>query len=110
MWGANAYQRFLGDQEVKPNPCVAPIGRPPFFAVKVEVGDLGAAAGLDTDYSSRVLDGDQKQIQGLYACGADARSVMEGCYPGPGITLGPAITFGYLAAMDIVARANRRSK
>lgn len=103
--GTNAYQRFLGDAAVKPNPCVAPIERPPFFAVKVEAGDLGAAAGLATDGNARVLDRRGQPIPGLYACGADMRSVMEGAYPGPGITLGPALAFGYLAAKDMVAHA-----
>ena len=106
--GCNVYQRFLGDPEVEPNPCVAPIECSPFFAVKIEIGDLSSAAGLATDSLSRVLDVEGTPISGLYACGADARSVMEGSYPGPGITLGPAITFGYLAAMDMVARSKCR--
>ncbi len=102
--GENVYQRFLGDAAVAPNPCVAPIEHAPFFAVAVHPGDLGAAAGLSTDARGRVLDGAGAPIPGLYACGADMRSVMEGGYPGPGITLGPALTFGYLAAMDIAGR------
>ena len=100
--GGNAYERFLGDRRYKPNPCVAPIERAPYFAIRVEVGDLAAAGGLNTDDGSRVLDENRKVIPGLYACGADTKSVMEGNYPGPGITLGPAITFGFLAGMDIV--------
>ncbi|WP_420393720.1 FAD-dependent oxidoreductase [Acuticoccus sp.] len=99
--GSTAYQRFLGDADVTPNPCVAPLVRPPFYAVRVAPGDLGAAAGLMTDASARVLSQDGRPIAGLYACGADALSVMEGSYPGPGITLGPALTFGYLAARDL---------
>jgi succinate dehydrogenase/fumarate reductase flavoprotein subunit len=102
--GADAYQRFLGDSAVSPNPCVAPIERAPFYAVHVVPGDLGAAAGLATDASARVLGADDRPIPGLYACGADMRSVMEGAYPGPGITLGPAIAFGYLAACDLLRR------
>ncbi len=105
--GTNAYQRFLGDAAVTPNPCVAPLRKPPFFAVKLLPGDLGAAAGLDTDTSGRVLDTEGEVIDGLYACGADMRSVMQGAYPGPGITLGPALAFGYLAAMDMTAYARR---
>lgn len=105
--GCNAYQRFLGDAEVKPNPCVAPMASPPFFAVKIEIGDLGTAAGIATDGSARVLDEEGSPIDGLYACGLDAHSVMEGNYPGPGITLGPAIAFGYLAAKDISSRARQ---
>jgi len=100
--GGDSYQRFLGDASVTPNPCVAPIERAPFFAVEVRAGDLGAAAGLDTDEHARVLAADERTVPGLYACGADMRSVMEGSYPGPGITLGPALAFAYLAALDMV--------
>lgn len=96
--GTTSYQRFLGDAEVAPNPCVAPITRAPFYAVRVLPGDLGAAAGIATDASARALDGAGRPVPGLYACGADACSIMQGHYPGPGITLGPAITFGFLAA------------
>ncbi|WP_119168173.1 FAD-dependent oxidoreductase [Algihabitans albus] len=103
--GGNVYQRFLGDASIQPNPCVAPLRKPPFYAVKVLPGDLGAAAGLDTDEVGRVRDRNGRMIAGLYACGADMRSVMQGAYPAPGITLGPAITFGYLIAMDMFGRS-----
>lgn len=96
--GSNVYQRYLGDPAHRPNPCVAPITRPPFYAVAVYPADLGSAAGLVTDEAARVLAMDGSAIRGLYACGNDMHSVMNGAYPGPGITLGPALTFGYLAA------------
>ncbi len=96
--GGNAYQRYLGDADHKPNPCVAPIEQPPFYAVAIYPGDLGTAAGLLTDENGRVLDGGGTPVGKLYACGNDMNSIMNGAYPGPGITLGPALTFGYLAA------------
>ena len=96
--GGDAYQRYLGDADQKPNPCVAPIEHAPFYAVALYPGDLGTAAGLVTDANARVLDARGKPIAGLYACGNDMSSIMNGAYPGPGITLGPALTFGYLAA------------
>jgi len=96
--GGDIYQRHLGDVQNQPNPCVAPIVEPPFYAVAVFAADLGTAAGLITDESARVLAADDVPIPGLYACGNDMNSVMNGAYPGPGITLGPALTFGYLAA------------
>ncbi|HVO08602.1 MAG TPA: FAD-dependent oxidoreductase [Burkholderiaceae bacterium] len=96
--GGDAYQRHLGDADHQPNPCVAPIDRPPFYAVAVAPADLGVAAGLVTDADARVLDETGRPIAGLYACGNDMQSVMNGAYPGPGITLGPALVFGYLAA------------
>jgi len=97
--GANSYQRHLGDADRQPNPCVAPIDRAPFHAVAVYPADLGMAAGVMTDAQARVLRGDGEPIPGLYACGNDMDSVMNGAYPGPGITLGPALVFGYLAAL-----------
>lgn len=96
--GSTSYNRSLGDPEHKPNPCVAPIEQAPFYAVKLVMGDLGTFAGLRTDEYAQVLDADGKPIGGLYAAGNDAASIMGGNYPGGGITLGPAITFGYIAA------------
>ncbi|PVE22997.1 succinate dehydrogenase [Microvirga sp. KLBC 81] len=101
--GGDIYQRHLGDAGVRPNPCVAPIRKPPYYAVAVYPADLGTAAGLRTDARARVLAEDDAPIPGLYACGNDMNSVMNGAYPGPGITLGPALTFGYVAAKDAAA-------
>ena len=101
--GSNIYQRHLGDADQQPNPCVAPIERPPFYAVEVRPADLGMAAGVMTDEQARVLNVDGLPIEGLYACGNDMHSVMNGAYPGPGITLGPALVFGYLAARHACA-------
>ncbi|MGQ9368009.1 FAD-dependent oxidoreductase [Azospirillum sp. ST 5-10] len=96
--GGTAYNRSLGDPDHGPNPCVAPVETPPFYAVKLVIGDLGTFAGLRCDENARVLDADGAVIPGLYAAGNDAASIMGGNYPGGGITLGPAITFGYIAA------------
>lgn len=96
--GSTAYNRSLGDPEHKPNPCVAPLSKGPFYAVRVFVGDLGTFAGLKTNEHAEVLGDDGAPIGGLYAAGNDAASIMGGNYPGGGITLGPAITFGYIAA------------
>lgn len=104
--GGDAYQRFLGDAAVSPNPCLAPIETPPFYAVEVTPGDLGTAAGLATDSDGRVCDPAGRPIAGLFACGNDMLSVMQGAYPGPGITLGPAIVFGYAAALAMVRQGS----
>jgi succinate dehydrogenase/fumarate reductase flavoprotein subunit len=95
--GTNAYNLSLGDPDHRPNPCLAPIEVGPYFAVKVVIGDLGTFAGLRCDANAQVLDKTGKPIPGLYAAGNDALSIMGGNYPGGGITLGPAITFGYIA-------------
>jgi succinate dehydrogenase/fumarate reductase flavoprotein subunit len=99
--GENAYNRFYGDPDIKPNPCVAPLAQPPFYAVRVEIGDLGTYAGILTNGHAQVLDEHKRPIPGLYATGNDALSIMGGNYPGPGITLGPAMTFGWLAGRHL---------
>jgi succinate dehydrogenase/fumarate reductase flavoprotein subunit len=99
--GSTAYNRFLGDPGHKPNPCVAPIERGPFYAIKVLPADIGTYAGLKTDRHARVLDARGQPVRGLYAAGNDAASIMGGNYPGGGITLGPGMTFGYIAATHV---------
>jgi len=96
--GSTAYNRYLGDPTVTPNPCLAPIATGPFYAVQVVIGDLGSFAGLKTDENARVLGENGQPVEGLYAAGNDMASIMGGNYPGGGITLGPAMTFGYIAA------------
>ena len=103
--GSTAYNRSLGDPAVTPNPCVAPLATGPFYAVKVVPGDLGTFAGLRGDAQARVLDAGGRPIPGLYAAGNDLASIMGGNYPGGGITLGPAMTFGYIAARHMAADA-----
>jgi succinate dehydrogenase/fumarate reductase flavoprotein subunit len=99
--GTTSYNRSLGDPEHRPNPCLAPIETGPFYAVKLVIGDLGTFAGLKADENARVLDDAGQPIGGLYAVGNDMASIMGGNYPGGGITLGPAITFGYIAARHL---------
>jgi succinate dehydrogenase/fumarate reductase flavoprotein subunit len=94
--GSKAYNRYQGDANHGPNPCLAPLEQGPFYAIRLVVGDIGTFAGLATDAHTRVLAEDGRPIPGLYAVGNDAASIMGGNYPGAGITLGPAITFGYI--------------
>ncbi len=99
--GSTIYQRHLGDADRSPNPCVAPIDQAPFYALRIYPADLGTAIGLKTDCDARVLGADGAAIPGLYACGNNMGSIMNGNYPGPGITLGPALTFGYIAGRHL---------
>jgi succinate dehydrogenase/fumarate reductase flavoprotein subunit len=99
--GRTSFNRYLADPEHKPNPCVAPIGEGPYYALKLLVGDLGSFDGITTDVVGRVLAKDGRPIPGLYAAGNDRASVMGGNYPGAGITLGPIMTFGYLAGRHL---------
>jgi len=102
--GENVYQRHTGDPDVQPNPCLAPIETPPFYSVAVYPADLGTACGLTVNVHAQVLDGGGAPVPGLYACGNDMMSIMQGAYPGPGITIGPALTFGYIAARHAAGR------
>ena len=100
--GGDAYNRYLGDPTVTDgHPNLGTIDAGPFYAVKVYPGDIGTAGGFVTDENARVLDADGTAIPGLYAAGNDMNSVMGGTYPGPGITLGPALTFGWLAGKHL---------
>jgi succinate dehydrogenase/fumarate reductase flavoprotein subunit len=107
--GSTPYNRVQGDARHTPNPCNAPLEHGPFYAVKLLPGSLGTFAGLATDAAARVLDDAGRPMPGLYAVGNDSASMMGGCYPSGGITLGPAMTFGYLAGLSLAdaAQADR---
>jgi 3-oxosteroid 1-dehydrogenase len=102
--GDSAYDRYYGDPRCRPNPNLAPLTQPPFYAVKIVPGDLGTKGGLRTDERARVLREDGAPIPGLYAAGNTSAAVMGRSYAGAGATIGPAMTFGYIAALDL-ARA-----
>lgn len=97
--GTTEMNRFNGDPNNKPNPCMRPIGPGPFYSVEVWPADLATSAGLRGDADGRVLDEAGAPIAGLYVCGNDMSSIFRGTYPGPGTTLGPAIVFAWRAAM-----------
>jgi 3-oxosteroid 1-dehydrogenase len=99
--GSFEYDRFLGDPRHKPNPCLGTIAKAPFYAVPVNLGDLGTKGGLKVDAKARVLDRLGNPIPKLYAAGNASGSVYGDTYPGAGATLGQAMTFGYIAANDM---------
>jgi len=101
--GSTPFNQYGGDATVRPNPSLAPIEKGPFYAVQVRPGSFGTFAGLATDADSRVLDGDDHPIPGLYAVGCDQANVMGGYYPAGGINLGPAMTFGHLVGRRLAA-------
>lgn len=108
--GCNAYNRHLGDADHKPNPCVGSVTRAPFFAIKIYPGDIGTALGILVDAHARALDREGNTIPGLYIVGNDMHSVMGGEYPSAGITLGPALTFGWLAGIHLGEKARQMAK
>lgn len=109
--GESPYGRSLGDPAHEPNPNLGPIEIAPFYAVAVVPTPLATALGLRTDADARVLDANDEPVDGLYACGNDANSIMAAEYPGPGCQVGPGLTFGYLAARHAArATTERESK
>ena len=99
--GTHPIDRYYSDRNVKPNPCLAPIEKAPFYAVRLDAGEIGTKGGLVTDARARVLRADGSVIEGLYATGNTSAPVMGPTYAGAGSTLGPAMTFGYVAAQDL---------
>ncbi|MFA7416504.1 MAG: FAD-dependent oxidoreductase [Rhizobium sp.] len=103
--GDDQYSRFMGDANHQPNPSLGPIATAPFYAVELRPGDLGSVCGLDANAQAQVLDSNGKVIEGLYAAGLDMNTMMKGHYPGGGSSLGPAMTFGYIAARHLAGMA-----
>jgi len=102
--GESAYQRSGGDPRVSPNPTLGSIARGPFYAVALYPADVGTCGGLLTDEHGRVLKEDGLPIPGLYASGTTAATLMGRTYPGGGVSVPPAMTFGYLAARHAAGR------
>ena len=108
--GVTVYQQNIGDANAGTrNPNLGPLSQGPFYAVCLYPGDIGACTGLATDATARVLGAQEQPIAGLYAVGNDQHSIMGGVYTAPGITIGPGLVFGYIAARDAVGRARAGS-
>src|SRR5579875_163900 len=105
--GGNAYERFMGDPGAGPNPTLGPLDQPPYYAVRVLSGTIGTKGGPVTDASARVLTASGAPVPGLYAAGNAAAFWTADGYPGPGATLGIAMTMGYLAGCHAAAYARK---
>jgi 3-oxosteroid 1-dehydrogenase len=105
--GNSASDRYYGDDRAGDNPCLAPLERGPYYAIRVFPGDLGTKGGLRTDSAARVLDANNQVVAGLFAAGNASASVMGRTYPGAGGTIGPAMCFGFLAAETAHAEASQ---
>jgi len=99
--GEAAYDKMYGDPRNAPNPCLRPLTEGPFYAMPIYPGDIGTNGGLRTNARAQVVDEAGNAIAGLYAVGNNAASAMGESYPGAGVTIGPAMTFGYVAARDM---------
>lgn len=108
--GSRAYNRYQGDAFHQPNPCVKPLNQGPFYAVKIHPGDIGTYHGIPVDCHNRALNKEGQPVEGLFAIGNDATSIMGGNYPGAGITLGPALTFGYAVGKYLAAQKTAEFK
>jgi 3-oxosteroid 1-dehydrogenase len=104
--GKRHYDKWLGDPFHGPNPALGRIEQGPFFAVDVVPGDVSTYGGVVTDAEARVTRADGSVIEGLYACGVSTASVMGGVYPGAGASIGPSLTFGYVAAKHAAGVGN----
>jgi 3-oxosteroid 1-dehydrogenase len=102
--GVRAYDRWLGDPYHKPNGTLGAISEAPYYAVPVVPGDVSTYGGVVTDEHARVLRADGSVINGLYATGVSTASVMGPVYPGAGASIGPSITFGYIASQHAAAQ------
>jgi 3-oxosteroid 1-dehydrogenase len=102
--GGNVFDRYYGDSNIKPNPCLAPLRKGPYYAMRLDAGDIGTKGGLLTNEHAQVVREDGTAIAGLYAIGNCSASVMGTSYPGAGGTLGPAMTFGYVAANHLASQ------
>ncbi len=100
--GDTGFDRYYGDVNVKPNPCLAPIITAPFYAMEAFAGELGTKGGITVDEKARVTKTNGEVVPGLYAIGNCSSPVMGRTYAGAGATLGPAMTFGYIAAHHIL--------
>ncbi len=98
--GVSVYDRGNGDPAHGPNPTLGPLCRAPFYAIRMRTGDIGTFVGLKTDAAARVLAGDGSVIAGLWAAGNAAAPMTGGTYAAAGRTIGAAMTFGYIAALD----------
>ena len=99
--GEAAYDKMYGDYRHQPNPCLRPLTEAPFYAMPIYPGDIGMNGGLSTNAKAQVVDTEGMAIEGLYAVGNTAASSMGESYPGAGVTIGPAMTFGYIAAREL---------
>lgn len=97
--GESAYDGWLGDPFRQPSKSLGRIDQGPFYAVPILPGDMGTYGGVLTDTHARVLREDGSVIEGLYATGVCTASVMGRAYPGGGASVGPSMTFGYVAAL-----------
>ena len=98
-----------GDPDNKPNPTLGTIERAPFYAMPFKASFLGTKGGPRTDERARVIRPDGTAIEGLYAAGNVMANSFGSKGVGAGTTLGPCLTWGYIAGCDAGRSAGTRS-
>ncbi|MFI6951189.1 FAD-dependent oxidoreductase [Streptomyces sp. NPDC050422] len=104
--GEDPYDLFFADRSAAPgpNPCLVPVDRPPYYAARLVLSDLGTKGGLRTDTDARVLDTRGRPLAGLYAAGNTGASFTGRVYPGPGVPIGTAMVFASLAVRHMAGQ------
>jgi 3-oxosteroid 1-dehydrogenase len=105
--GESAFNRFYGDRDARPNPNLGKLERPPFYGVPIYPGTLGTKGGPKVDRDARVVRADRSVIAGLYAAGNVMGSFCGPGYPGPGVTIAAALTWGFFAGRHAAQRARK---
>jgi len=108
--GEFAFDQFSGDNTITPNNCLAPIAKAPYYCIEIHAGDLGTRGGILTNEHAQALNTNGEVVDGLYAAGNCSACVVGNFYPGAGGTIGPAMTYGYIAAKHIAAQSDSLSK
>jgi succinate dehydrogenase/fumarate reductase flavoprotein subunit len=105
--GETPFNRYGGDPDHGPNPSLAPVEKGPFYAVHVRQGSFGTFGGLRADAKARLLDDQDRPVPGVYVVGVDQKNLFGGYYPAGGVNIGPAMTFGYIAGLELAGAEPR---
>jgi succinate dehydrogenase/fumarate reductase flavoprotein subunit len=99
--GERQIDREIGDPKHSPNPCLGPVEKAPFYAIKIYPGDGSTTVGLRIDAQCRVLASSGEPLPGLYAAGLDANSIWRGKSPAHGCNVGPAMVLGFITGSSL---------
>lgn len=104
--GDSTWDHWVGDSS-RPQPmsCLGEIDQPPYYAILMEAGVNGTCGGPVANANAQVVDWNERPIEGLYVCSNTMAAVTAGVYGGGGGTLGPGMTFGFIAGRHAAGRS-----
>jgi succinate dehydrogenase/fumarate reductase flavoprotein subunit len=105
--GTTIFEVHMSGRQPSPQGCMRAVAQAPFYAVQLVNGALGTNGGMVIDAHARVRSMRGGVVPGLYAAGNTTASVFGPAYPGGGATIGPALTFGFIAGRHAAAQAPR---